>query len=82
MGPGIGPDRLRPRRRLSYRRGRSRPTVAIYRGTDGWHARAIGALAADVKWPFIGPAFGGLQRLVPRVQLVLTPPTDESRHPQ
>jgi LPS-assembly protein len=49
--------------------------VAIYRGTDGWHARAIGALAADLKWPFVGPAFGGLQRLVPRVQLVLTPPT-------
>jgi len=50
-------------------------TVDIYRGTDGWHARGIGALAADVKWPFIGPAFGGIQRLVPRVQVVLTPPT-------
>jgi LPS-assembly protein len=50
-------------------------TVAIYRGTNGWHARAIGALAADVKWPFIGPFFGGVQRLVPRIQLVLTPPT-------
>jgi LPS-assembly protein len=50
-------------------------TVAIYRGTDGWHARAIGALAADVQWPFIGDFFGGIQRLVPRVQLVLTPPT-------
>jgi len=49
--------------------------VPIYRGTDGWHARAIGALAADIKWPFVGPAFGGFQRLVPRVQLVLTPPT-------
>ena len=49
--------------------------VPIYRGTDGWHSRAIGALAADVKWPLIGPAWGGLQRLVPRVQLVLTPPT-------
>ena len=49
--------------------------VPIYRGTDGWHARAIGALAADVKWPLIGPAFGGIQRLVPRVQIVLTPPT-------
>ena len=36
---------------------------------------AIGALAADVRWPFIGPCFGGIQRLVPRVQLVLTPPT-------
>jgi LPS-assembly protein len=50
-------------------------SVAIYRGTNGWHARAIGALAADVKWPFIGSLFGGIQRLVPRVQLVLTPPT-------
>ncbi|MEO8547929.1 MAG: LPS assembly protein LptD [Sphingomicrobium sp.] len=49
--------------------------VPIYRGTDGWHARGIGALAADVQWPFVGPAFGGIQRLVPRVQLVLTPPT-------
>jgi LPS-assembly protein len=49
--------------------------VPIYRGTDGWHTRAIGALAADIKWPFVGPAFGGIQRLVPRIQLVLTPPT-------
>ena len=49
--------------------------VPIYRGTDGWHARGIGALAADLKWPFVGTAFGGIQRLVPRVQLVLTPPT-------
>jgi LPS-assembly protein len=48
--------------------------VPIYRGTDGWHARGIAALAADVQWPFVGPAFGGFQRLVPRVQLVLTPP--------
>jgi len=49
--------------------------VAIYRGTDGWHGRAIGALAADLRWPFIGSLFGGVQRLVPRIQLVLTPPT-------
>ena len=49
--------------------------VAIYRGSDGWHGRGIGALAADLKWPFVGPAFGGVQRIVPRVQLVLTPPT-------
>jgi LPS-assembly protein len=49
--------------------------VPIYRGTDGWHGRAIGALAADLRWPFIGPAFGGVQRLVPRIQLVLTPRT-------
>jgi LPS-assembly protein len=50
-------------------------TVDIYRGTNGWHARAIGALAADLQWPLIGPALGGIQRLVPRLQLVLTPPT-------
>lgn len=49
--------------------------VAIYSGTDGWHWRGIAALVADVKWPFVGPAFGGIQRIVPRVQLVLTPPT-------
>jgi LPS-assembly protein len=49
--------------------------VPIYRGTNGWHTRAIGALAADLKWPFIGPALGGIQRLEPRIQLVLTPPT-------
>jgi len=50
-------------------------STIIYRGTNGWHARAIGALAADLKWPFIGPLLGGIQRLVPRVQVVLTPPT-------
>jgi LPS-assembly protein len=49
--------------------------VPIYRGTNGWHTRAIGALAADAQWPFIGPALGGVQRLTPRIQLVLTPPT-------
>ena len=55
--------------------------VPIYSGTEGWHARAIGALAADVKWPFIGPLFGGVQRLVPRLQLVLTPPTSNIEIP-
>ena len=49
--------------------------VPIYRGTDGWHTRGIGALAADVQWPLIGPLFGGVQRVVPRVQIVATPPT-------
>ncbi len=49
--------------------------IALYRGTEGWQFRGIGALAADLKWAFIGPAFGGTQRLTPRVQLVLTPPT-------
>jgi LPS-assembly protein len=50
------------------------PTVA-YRGFGGWKGRGIGALAADLRWPFIGEAFGGTQRITPRVQLVATPPT-------
>ena len=49
--------------------------IAFYRGADGWQARGIGALAADLRYPLIGPALGGTQRLTPRVQLVLTPPT-------
>ena len=59
-----------------YHTGNSDSTdVLVYRGTDGWHARGIGALAADARWPLVGPAFGGVQRLTPRVQVVLTPPT-------
>jgi LPS-assembly protein len=45
----------------------------LYRGTDGWTGRAIGAVAAEVRWPFIGPALGGTQRLTPRVQIVASP---------
>jgi LPS-assembly protein len=56
-------------------------TVPIYSGTDGWHTRAIGALAADIQWPFVGPLLGGIQRLVPRIQLVLTPPTPNIQIP-
>jgi len=55
--------------------------VDIYRGQDGWQYRAIGALAADVRWPLVGPLFGGTQRLTPRVQLVLTPPTPNLKIP-
>ncbi len=50
--------------------------VDIYRGKDGWQFRGIGALAADLKWPLIGNLWGGTQRLTPRMQLVLTPPTE------
>jgi LPS-assembly protein len=49
--------------------------VPIYSGTNGWHTRGIVALAADMQWPFIGPLFGGIQRITPRVQIVATPPT-------
>ena len=50
--------------------------VDIYRGEDGWHFRGIGALAADLKWPLVGELWGGTQRLTPRIQLVLTPGTE------
>jgi LPS-assembly protein len=46
---------------------------AVYRGMEGFHGRAIGALAADVRWPFIGPFLGGTQRLTPRLQIVAAP---------
>lgn len=47
----------------------------IYRGDPGFQFRAIGALAADIRWPLIGPLLGGTQRITPRIQLVATPPT-------
>ncbi len=50
--------------------------VDIYRGTNGWNFRGIAALAADFRWPLVGEIWGGTQRLTPRVQLVLTPPTE------
>jgi len=50
--------------------------VAIYRGTNGWQFRGIAAVAADLKWPLVGELWGGTQRLTPRMQLVLTPPTE------
>ncbi len=49
--------------------------VDIYRGKNGWQFRGIGAVAADLKWPLVGPLFGGTQRLTPRIQLVVSPST-------
>src|SRR3546814_16272793 len=45
-----------------------------YRGKSGWQARAIAAVAADMRWPFIGEFAGGTQTLTPRIQVVATPP--------
>jgi LPS-assembly protein len=56
-------------------------TTALYQGTKGWNARAIGALAAEMRWPLIGPLFTGTQRLTPRIQLVATPATPNLRVP-
>lgn len=47
----------------------------IYRGRDGWRGRVVAAAAAEVRWPFIGPLFGGAQRLTPRLQIVASPGT-------
>src|SRR3546814_698217 len=47
--------------------------TAIYRGTSGWETRGIAAAAIDVRWPFIGEAFGGTQKITPRVQIVAAP---------
>jgi len=47
-----------------------------YRGEDGWSGRAIAALAADLRWPFVGEFLSGTQRLTPRVQIVATPRTE------
>ena len=47
--------------------------VVSYRGDDGFQQRAIGALAIDVKWPFVGDFLGGTQRLTPRLQIVASP---------
>jgi LPS-assembly protein len=50
-------------------------SIVAYRGLEGFQARGIGALAADVRWPFIGALFSGTQRFTPRVQFVATPKT-------
>ena len=51
----------------------SKATDAVYAGGNGWHARAIPVAALDAEWPFAGPAFGGLQTVTPRLQLVASP---------
>lgn len=53
----------------------------IYRGDEGWHARAIGALAAELRWPLVGPLMGGTQRLTPRLQLIASGATDNLEVP-
>ncbi len=48
--------------------------TGLYRGEEGWQFRGISALAADIAWPFVGEVFGGVQRITPRIQFVVTPP--------
>ncbi len=47
----------------------------VYQGQPGWQTRAIGAIAGDVRWPFVGDIWGGTQRVTPRVQIVASPTT-------
>jgi LPS-assembly protein len=56
-------------------------TTALYRGTTGYQSRGIGALAAEVRWPFIGEFLGGTQRITPRVQIVASPRTSNLNIP-
>ncbi len=60
--------------------------VQSYRGTEGFQTRAIGAVAVDVRWPFVGRFGNGSQRLTPRFQIVAAPrlanlsiPNEDSR---
>lgn len=50
-------------------------STTTYRGLDGWQGRMIGAAAIELRWPFIGSLFGGVQRLTPRLQAVISPTT-------
>ena len=52
-----------------------RTQTIIYRGEEGWQSRGVGALAADLRWPFVGEIMGGTQRFTPRLQFVASPPT-------
>ena len=49
--------------------------TVVYRGDPGWTTRGIGALAADMRWPFIGNFLNGSQRITPRIQIVASPKT-------
>jgi len=60
---------------LYHSNNNSLTTTLPYQGAPGWQTRAIGAVAAEIDWPLIGEALGGVQRLTPRFQVVASPPT-------
>lgn len=47
--------------------------VVNYRGLEGFQTRAIGSVAVDMRWPFIGSFGAGTQRITPRLQIVASP---------
>jgi LPS-assembly protein len=49
--------------------------TAVYRGHPGWQGRGIGAVAVDVRWPFVGDVGPGTQRITPRIQFAASPKT-------
>ncbi|WP_370670737.1 LPS-assembly protein LptD [Sphingobium xenophagum] len=55
--------------------------TASYAGEPGWQARGIAAAAVDMRWPFMGEAFGGVQRITPRIQIVAAPKVANLRLP-
>ena len=55
--------------------------TADYRGAQGWSGRAVGALAAEVRWPLVGRFLNGQQRLTPRLQIVGSPKTANLKVP-
>jgi LPS-assembly protein len=57
---------------LYYQNDSARQDTAgnFYSGQDGFEARAVGALAGEVRWPMGKPGFGGVQTLEPVIQIV------------
>ena len=66
---------------LYHSTGNDLTTTVAYRGDPGWQARAIGALAAEIRWPLVGVLWGGTQQLTPRLQIVASPPTSNINIP-
>ncbi len=58
---------------LYHSKGNALTTTAQYRGDPGFEGRAVGSIAAEMRWPLIGQFLSGVQRITPRVQLVATP---------
>jgi len=50
--------------------------TAAYRGQSGWQARGVALAAVDIKYPLVGPLFGGTQVLTPHFQIVASPPIE------
>ena len=66
---------------IYHSQGNLLTTTALYRGTGGYQSRGIGAVAAEVRWPFIGAFLGGTQRITPRIQLIASPRTSNLNIP-